>query len=50
MKQEPIVIESHEENGVEWGVSFDGYNPPPEKYVCMVDKESAFKLVELIAK
>lgn len=45
-----IVLETHTDNGVEWGISFNGYNPEPEDYLRMVDKESAFKLRDKLAE
>jgi hypothetical protein len=33
MKHPMVVIESHEETGVVWGVSLVGCNPPPEEFV-----------------
>jgi len=42
------IIEKHNEDSVEWYVSFDGYNPDPENSVlCRNDKE-AIKLHDLI--
>jgi hypothetical protein len=38
------VIEMHDEDGVEWGISFDGPNPNEEDYFEMMDGESAFRL------
>lgn len=45
-----LVIESHEDIGVEWGISFNGYNPEPHDYFKMVDKETAFRLKEYLSK
>jgi hypothetical protein len=39
-----IVLESHEEMGVEWGLSFTGPNPESKDYFKMPDKETAFRL------
>jgi len=33
MASDLILIESHETNGVEWGISTDGPNPTPENYI-----------------
>ena len=38
------VIETHSEEGVEWGISFDGCNPNAEDYFGVVDKRTAFDL------
>jgi hypothetical protein len=43
-----IVIESHEETGVEWGISFKGSNPESDHYFKMVDRETAFKLMDYL--
>lgn len=43
-----IVIESHEENGVEWGISSNGSNPESKDYFKMPDKETAFRLSNLL--
>lgn len=42
----PLLIESHEEDGIEWGVSFDGHNPDPVDYIAVKDRESAEKLID----
>lgn len=44
----PVVIELHDEEGVEWGVSFAGPNPEEQDYVRMVDGPTAFKLTALL--
>ncbi len=43
-----VVIEIQDENGVEWGVSFDGPNPEADKYVQCASKDDAFRLKRLI--
>ncbi len=43
-----ILIEHHDENGVSWGVSFDGYNPDPENLVLCSNERNAVKLQNLI--
>ncbi len=43
-----IVIETHEDTGVEWGISFNGYNPEPPDYFKMVDQETAFRIMEYL--
>ena len=48
MAQNIVIIESHEENGVEWGISFDGYNPNEADYFKLCDKETAFRLKEYL--
>ena len=45
----PIIIETHNEDGVEWGISFDGYNPESKFYVRLASRSDAFKLLDLIA-
>lgn len=45
-----VVIEYHHENGVEWGLSFDGPNPlNKDDYFIMIDKESAFRLKDKLS-
>lgn len=39
-----IVIETHNVDGVEWGISFNGYNPEEEDYFPMTDKDTAFRI------
>lgn len=39
-----IIIESIEDEGTEWGVSFTDSNPEPQDYFKMPDEETAFKL------
>lgn len=45
-----IVIETHEDNGVEWGISFTNNNPEPQDYFKLPDEETAFRLAERLAK
>jgi hypothetical protein len=45
----PVVIETTAAEGPEWGLSFDGYNPRPDKYVAMKDKDSAFRAARLLS-
>lgn len=42
------VIESVEENGTEWGISFTNNNPEAKDYFKMPDKETAFRLQRYI--
>lgn len=43
-----IVLESNNENGTEWGVSFTNHNPELKDYVECASEEDAFKLERLI--
>ena len=43
-----IIIEHREASGVNWGVSFDGYNPEPENLVLCSNEREALKLQNLI--
>lgn len=43
-----VVIESHNGDRVEWGISFSGPNPGDEDYFAMPDEETAFKLASRI--
>jgi hypothetical protein len=45
-----LVIETHTDEGVEWGISFTDYNPAPEDYLKMADKETAFRLRDKLAE
>ena len=45
-----VVIESHEENGVEWWLSFTSHNPELDECIQCPDKEFAFRMKELIDK
>ncbi len=38
------IIETYEDDRVEWGVSTAGYNPPPEEYIEVASKEEAFEI------
>jgi hypothetical protein len=44
------VIENIDKNGTEWGISFTSNNPEPEDYFKMTDKETAFRLKNIIEK
>lgn len=39
-----IVIESHDADGTEWGISLTNHNPEPHDYFKMPDKETAFRI------
>jgi hypothetical protein len=43
-----VIIETHEKDGVEWGISLTDHNPTPENYIGCKDYESAKKLKELL--
>lgn len=45
-----ILIETHNDNGVEWGVSFTSSNPEPEDYVACKTVEDAVKLIKILRK
>ena len=45
-----IIIETHNEDGVEWGISLTDHNPTPENYIGCKDYESANNLKNLLAK
>jgi len=45
-----VVIEQHNENGVEWIVSFTSSNPEGKDCVVMKNKEEAYKLQSLLAR
>jgi hypothetical protein len=47
---ESLVLESIEEHGTEWGISITDPNPTPEHYFKMPDKETAFRVQELLTK
>ena len=47
---QPIVIETHHKKSIEWGVSFNGFNPDINHYIEMISKESAFKLIDFLTK
>lgn len=38
----PVVIESHEENGVTWLLSFGGSNPEPGYYIELTEAQCWF--------
>lgn len=42
------VIETHEETGVEWGISFTDSNPEEKDYFVMPDEQTAFRLKEYL--
>lgn len=49
MKHRPVVTHLQDDDGNwEWGISFNGPTPDDRKYVPMPDKETAFKLRDLI--
>lgn len=48
MKMEILVCEDHNENGIDWGISFLGNNPPKDKYIKCENASEAFKLKNLI--
>lgn len=39
-----VVIETHNLDGVEWGVSYNGYNPEPHQYQKCNSKAEAWRL------
>lgn len=43
-----IVIEEHHDHGIEWVVSFAGFNPQEEKSFVAASKEDAFRAADLI--
>lgn len=45
-----LICESHNQDGVEWLVSFTDYNPSVEECVVVKDYENAERLVNLIDK
>lgn len=45
-----VIIETHNENGVEWGISLRDNNPTSENYIGCSDYGSANKLKNLLAK
>lgn len=47
-ESELVLIESHDENGTEWCVSFEGPNPESNSCVRCFDKENAIKLRNLL--
>lgn len=45
-----IILETHNVDEVEWGVSLTDHNPTSENYIGCKDYESANKLKNLLAK
>lgn len=45
-----VVIENHEDYGVEWILSFSGSNPTLDESIKCVSKDEAFKLKYLIER
>lgn len=45
-----LICENHNQDGVEWLVSFTNYNPSIEECVVVKDYENAERLVNLIDK
>jgi hypothetical protein len=43
-----IIIETHNEDGVEWGISLTDHNPTSENYIGCKDYEYANKLKNLL--
>lgn len=43
-----VLIETHNENNVEWGIGFNSPNPTKENYFQMIDKETATRLMNLL--
>ncbi len=43
-----IVIETHNHDSVDWGVSFNGHNPEPKDYFLAKNKDDAFGLRDII--
>jgi hypothetical protein len=43
-----VVIEQHNEDGVEWVVSFEGYNPTSDRCFLAASRDDAFKAKALI--
>ena len=50
MRRCPVVIETHDVDSVEWGISLEGYNPGIEKYIPVETEEDAFRLAGLIRR
>ena len=46
---EAIVIETVEQDGIEWGISLTNSNPEGEDYFPMINKETAFRIKERLA-
>lgn len=47
MKGQLLLLEHHAETGIEWVVSFEGPNPPPEKAVQCASRADAERLLKL---
>ena len=45
-----IIIEQHNDDSVEWGVSIKGPNPDPKDYFCVDSKDTAIRLNDYINK
>jgi len=52
MKLRPtlLICENHNEDGVEWLVSFTSHNPSDEECVVVKDYENAKRLIDLVEK
>ena len=48
MKNETVIIETHQGGAVEWGVSFTDSNPEAADYVACASYEDAEKLKEKV--
>lgn len=44
----PVIIESHEDSGVVWGVSLDGPNPESQNFFRCANHDSAIRLRDLL--
>ena len=42
------VIETQADQGLEWGISLDGFNPNPSDYFKMPDSDTAFRIKEIL--
>ncbi len=47
-KMDIQVIETHNTDSVEWGISFDGHNPAKRDYFMVVSEEDAFRLQDYL--
>jgi hypothetical protein len=47
-RMNPVLIETHNDNGIEWGVGFTSSNPEPKDYVACKTAEDATKLIKTI--
>jgi hypothetical protein len=45
-----IIIETHNKENVEWGISLTDHNPTPDNYIGCADYDSANRLKNLLAK